>query len=91
MSAAVIEINRYIEDTFLGRKEDPLLWWKKNQHYYPLMTKLVKTKFNIIGTSLPCERLFTKAGNLICERRSRLKTKNIEKLLFLNANSFIMS
>lgn len=90
ISAALIEITRYVEDGFLNRKEDPLLWWKKNSCYYPLMSTLVRRNSNTMGTSVPCERLFSKAGNLVTERRSRLKTKNVEKLLFLNANTFLL-
>lgn len=83
-------MNRYLEEGYVDRKTDPLLWWKENQHYYPLMSKLVKQHFNIIGTSVPCERLFSKAGNLITDRRSRLKDKTVEQILFLNTNYFLI-
>ena len=39
---------------------------------------------SIPATSIPSERLFSKAGQLLSERRSRLKPKNVDKILFLN-------
>ncbi|XP_046686971.1 zinc finger BED domain-containing protein 4-like [Homalodisca vitripennis] len=81
-SAAIVELNRYLDDSYLGRKKDPMGWWKENQHVYPIMSKLVKLKFNVMATSVPCERLFSKAGNFLTERRSRLSSKRAEQLLF---------
>ena len=36
--------------------------------------------------SVPSERLFSKAGQLVSERRNRLKPSNVDMLLFLNNN-----
>lgn len=38
------------------------------------------------ATSVPCKRIFSKAGQTILER-SRLSSKNFEKMIFLNFNS----
>ena len=38
----------------------------------------------IPGSSVPSEQLFSKAGELISQRRSQLKPKNVDMLLFLN-------
>jgi uncharacterized membrane protein len=89
-SAAITEVQRYVEESILGRQQDPLLWWIKHQHSYPTLSKLVVRKFNMLATSVPCERVFSKAGNVVSERRSRLSSQHVEKLLFLNSNSYLL-
>jgi hypothetical protein len=86
-SAAIPEVQRYVDESILGREQDPLLWWN-NHHPYPTLSKLVVQKFNMLTTSVPCERIFSKAGNVVSERRSRLGSQHVEKSLFLNSNSY---
>lgn len=38
----------------------------------PRLYEIVKTRLCIIATSVPCERLFSKAGQVITDRRNRL-------------------
>lgn len=83
-------MNRYLDDECISRNEDPLLWWQRNQHLYPLMASVVKTKFSVIATSVPCERLFSKAGNIITECRTRLSAKQSKQILFLNTNKYLI-
>ena len=40
----------------------------------------------ISATSVPSDRLFSKAGELVSHRRSCLKSKTINQVLFLNKN-----
>ena len=47
---------------------------------------LAKKYLAIPGSSVPSERLFSKAGELISENRSQLKPKNVDTILFLNKN-----
>jgi len=35
------------------------------------------------GTSVPSERLFSKAGEVVAARRSNIKPKNVDMILFL--------
>nr|CAI5842454.1 unnamed protein product [Callosobruchus analis] len=86
LSEALIEINRFLNASHLHKDKNPLLWWKQNQHLYPTLAKLVQDKFCILATSVPCERLFSKAGTIINERRTRLSAKHVQKILFLNVN-----
>ena len=36
---------------------------------------------------MPSEKLFSKAGEVIAARRSNIKAKNVDMILFLNKNS----
>ncbi|CAG9836193.1 unnamed protein product [Diabrotica balteata] len=63
-SFAIQEVQRYMDETPIGRNDNPLEWWKNHQHLYPNLAHLVKIKCNIKATSVPCERLFFKAENI---------------------------
>lgn len=82
---AIMEVQRYISDRVLNRKEDPLTWWKTNKDVYPNLSHLVLSKCCMVATTVPCERLFSKAKNILTERRSRLSHTKVGKLLFLNS------
>lgn len=92
LSRAIKEVDTYLADDVLPLKDESgkcncqLQWWIKHKHVYPNLAKIVKTKCNVIATSVPCERLFSKSGQLISDRRSALTTQKVEMLMFLNAN-----
>lgn len=86
-SRAIIEVQRYLEDGMLNRNLDPLKWWKDHKYNYPFLHILAKKTLCCLGTSVPCERIFSKAGLILNDRRCRLKNDKVEMLLFLNYNS----
>ena len=79
-----MELKMYCNDPVLNRKEDPLLWWKNNEAKFPNLAKIAKKYLGIPATSVPSERLFSKAGELVSKKRNRLKPKNVDLILFLN-------
>ena len=83
---ALVEADGYFAEEVLLRAEDPLAWWKANEKRFNLLSQLAKKYLCIPGTSVPSERLFSKAGELVSNRRSRLKAKNVDMMLFLNKN-----
>lgn len=86
-SRAIIEVQRYLEDAIQNRNTDALKWWKDNKYNYPYLSQLARKTLCCLGTSVPCERVFSKAGLLISDRRSRLSSNKVEMLLFLNQNT----
>ncbi|XP_063860633.1 zinc finger BED domain-containing protein 4-like [Scylla paramamosain] len=61
----------------------------KNREFVTLFSKLKEMANRYLCTlasSVPSERLFSKAGELISHRRSSLKGENINMILFLNKN-----
>ena len=80
------ESRRFFDSKLLERDEDPLTWWKDNEKDYTILSNLAKKYLCIPATSVPSERLFSKAGELVSIRRNRLKSKNVDMLLFLNKN-----
>jgi len=86
--AAETELQRYeLEEPLSLKSKNPLLWWKERKINYNFLSARAKWFLCVTATSVPSERLFSSAGNLLSERRSRLTPENVEKLLFLYENN----
>lgn len=81
------EMKRYFtEESHASREEDPLMWWKEHAAQYPRIKELAKKYLCSPASSVPSERLFSKAGELISLRRSNLSENKVNMILFLNKN-----
>nr|XP_046263255.1 E3 SUMO-protein ligase ZBED1-like isoform X1 [Scatophagus argus] len=85
-ASATVEIQRYLKEQILSRAEDPLKYWEARKTLYPTLWKLACKYLCIPASSVPCERIFSKAGELVSKKRSRLKPATVEKIIFLNKN-----
>ena len=81
-----LEVKRYFETRNIERKDDSLLWWKENGPLFPHFMQVASKYLAIPGSSVPSEQLFSQAGELISKRRSQLKPKNVDMILFSNKN-----
>lgn len=88
-SRAILEVQRYMEEPLLDRSKNPLEWWRTNSYNFPHLSKLVKLKFGTVATSVPCERKFSKSGLILSDRRNRLKSGKVQKIMFINHNENI--
>ena len=84
VSAIDLEMSRYLEGRRCARETNILKWWKENEKYFPNMSTVAKKYLCIPATSVPSERVFSKAGEIVSARRSRIKSKNVDMILFLN-------
>ncbi|KAG7266874.1 hypothetical protein CRUP_013850 [Coryphaenoides rupestris] len=82
---AIMEVRSYLEEPLLQRTADPLEWWK-SRAMYPRLVKVMMTRLCITATSVPSERIFSKPGQIITERRNRLSPAKVRQLVFLNTN-----
>ena len=80
------ELSLYCSAEYIDRKEDPLSWWRKNKSRFPTLTKIAREYLAIPAMSTPSERIFSAAGYISCQRRSRLSGENLNQLVFLNKN-----
>ena len=85
-AASTIELDKYIAEPMLPRTGDPLHWWNDRKALYPRLYTVVKKRLCVVATSVPCERIFSKAGQILSEKRSRMKSSKLSMILFLNAN-----
>lgn len=83
----IVKYCRYTQESVIKRKDDALKWWQENSHHYPYLAKIVKYYFPMVATSVPCEKVFSKAGLLINDRRTRLKTNKVRQVMFLKENT----
>lgn len=86
VSVAEKEIKQYQNVPSLPLTEDPLLWWKSQEHVYPLLSKLAQMHLCIPGTSVAAERVFSTAGDVISIQRSLLTPEHADQLIFLKKN-----
>ena len=70
------------------KKETTVLtWWKTYQNKFPHLFQFVRAKLHIPATSVPSERVFSLAGYIVRDRRSKILSKNVNKATFLKANA----
>lgn len=92
LSKAIKEVQMYIDDDILPRIDEegnftnPQAWWYEHRHLYPHLAEIYRTNCNVVATSVPCERMFSKTGQIISDRRASLKTEKVRQLMFLNVN-----
>ncbi|GFR60262.1 zinc finger BED domain-containing protein 1 [Elysia marginata] len=86
MTAAEIEVRRFLEAEGLARTKNPLAWWRDHSQMFPRLALIAKDVLATPATLVPSERIFSKAGELISARRSRLSKKNVDMIIFLHKN-----
>ena len=86
------EVNKYTDHSQtagIPLTEDPLLWWKSHQHEFPLLACVARRVLCVPGTSVPSERVFSTAGDVISAQRANLSPENADMLIFLKHNMCI--
>lgn len=79
-------IDAYHQEKRLAACENPISWWKNRQNVYPYLSKLARQYLACPPSSVPSERLFSSAGLIYDEKRSRLSAETAERLMFLKHN-----
>ena len=67
------EVRRRLESPSLSRETNPLDWWRFYAVSTPRLARFAKDVWGIPATSVPQERLFSKAGDLLSSRKSSAK------------------
>ena len=83
------EVNYYMNLQFsLQEKHDyndnPLIFWKKFESKMPILSMISKSIFVIQSSSAASERVFSKSGEIIQDKRTNLNTEIVSSMLFLN-------
>nr|CAI5850359.1 unnamed protein product [Callosobruchus analis] len=86
LAAGIVEVDKYMNEPLVGRNENPLIWWEQRKAIYPRLYILAIRRLCITATSVPCERIFSKTGQIATDRRSRLKSSKLSQIIFLNFN-----
>lgn len=80
------EVHRYTDLEPISLMLDPLLWWKSHESILPLLSRKARQLLCIPATSVPSERVFSTAGDILSAQRSTLKSKHVDYLIFLKKN-----
>ncbi|XP_038673793.1 E3 SUMO-protein ligase ZBED1-like [Scyliorhinus canicula] len=83
----VEELNNFKSQKVLELGEDPLIWWSDRVALFPTLSKLLQKYWCIPATSIPSQRLFSAAGNLVNAKRNQLAPAEVDRLLFLYENT----
>lgn len=78
-------LQRYIAEPEIDLDRCPLEWWLKHEAIYPALAKVAKKFLSSPASTVPCERLFSVAGNVVSKKRSSLEPGNVNKLVCLQS------
>ena len=81
-----LEVSQYKKEPSINATENPLTWWRQNSERYPSLAILAKKYLCIPATSVPSERVFSTAGDIVTAQRSQLKSEHVDRLIFLKKN-----
>lgn len=84
------EMLMYFGEQSLGKTESPLKWWKANEARFPTLAMVAKSFLCVPVTSIPSERLFSAAGNIVTKTRASLSAEHVDMLTFLHYNTVLL-
>lgn len=80
------ELDLYVTENVIERSHCPFNWWNANRARFPGLAAVAREFLMIPSTSVPSERLFSKAGDVIRKKRSSLKPNKADQTIFLMEN-----
>ncbi|XP_041830825.1 E3 SUMO-protein ligase ZBED1-like [Melanotaenia boesemani] len=81
-----MEILSYRNGIPIPLNSSPLEWWKVNAYTYPILAPFAKAYLCIPATSVPSERVFSTAGDIVSAQRSLITPEHVDMLVFLKKN-----
>ncbi|KAF2881919.1 hypothetical protein ILUMI_24249 [Ignelater luminosus] len=79
------ELSIYLRSPVGRLNKNPLEIWNDLKIQLPKLHTIAYKYLTMVGTSVPSERLFSKAAQIVNQQRNRLKGKRLNKLLFLQS------
>ncbi|KAK2578241.1 hypothetical protein KPH14_000769 [Odynerus spinipes] len=79
------ELSVYLK-TPVGRlNENPLEAWSDYKQQFPKLYKVAYKHLTLVASSVPSERLFSKASQVLNQQRNRIQGKRVNKILFMQS------
>lgn len=79
------ELEQYMQLKRVSRKENIFSYWQTVRKTFPNLSKIALRQLSVVGTSVPSERLFSKAKLIKRDNRNRLTGNHLNMLVFLNS------
>jgi len=86
-TVALNEIVEYYQLPEIPLSSDPLIWWNEKKNSFPILSSLARKYLAVSAISTASERLFSDAGNLLTNKRTRLKPQLFRRIMFLKRNA----
>ena len=89
---AAAEVEAYLNGDAAPTKDEDgsvmnvLNWWKTHAYQFPNVATMARSILAIPASSVPSERVFSKAGELLTVKRLQMKAKQVDMFLFLHDN-----
>ncbi|XP_076683806.1 E3 SUMO-protein ligase ZBED1-like [Andrena cerasifolii] len=80
------EIKTYMDDKIIEAESCILKWWRDNRTRFPKLARAAQNILGVPASQAYSERLFSRAGNIVTEKRTCLLCHRVEQLYFLSAN-----
>lgn len=77
---------QYLKSDLLSFERDPLIWWREHESSLPLLAVLARKYLCVPATSVPSERVFSTAGDILTAQRASLDSEKVDMLIFLKKN-----
>lgn len=78
------ELQKYYSIPRCNKDTDILQWWRTHASEFPILSLMARDLLSIPATSVPAERLFSRAALTIRKHRNRLNNESARCLLCLN-------
>ena len=87
-NTAEIMVDMYLKEPVLARSEriHPFTYWLGKKTLWPCLVDLACKYLSIPPSSVPSERLFSSAADIVSQERNRILPDKAEMLLFLKKN-----
>ena len=81
------ELNAFKLLPSIAIDQSQLEWWQAHEMVYPGLANVAKYLICVPGTSVPAERVFSTAGDIVTAQRAPLTSDKMDKPIFLKKNN----
>lgn len=84
-------MRQYVANKVICHEKDPLKFWEENKVVNKALASVATKFLCVLATSVPAERVFSKAGLVLTYRRNRLKPHVVDKIIFCKRNIWLLN
>ena len=84
------ELDDYILEPNEPENSTSFNWWSVNKDHFPNVAVVARAYLAIPATSVASERIFSKCGLAVSDRRSKLSPLHMEQIVFVSQNLSIV-
>lgn len=86
---AAAQVKEYLTEAYAAQHTCPLRYWASKEAVWPDLSAVAQHLLSCPPTSVPSERVFSHAGNIVTPHRSCTRPSKVNELVFLKVNNLI--